>query len=35
MGKKLDIDIAIDATGNLNHGDKAIAHIKAGAKKYC
>ncbi|HCY0816502.1 TPA: type I glyceraldehyde-3-phosphate dehydrogenase [Staphylococcus aureus] len=31
--KELDIDIAIDATGKFNHGDKAIAHIKAGAKK--
>jgi|GEM_PF-232166 len=28
-----DCDIAIDATGKFNHGDKAIAHIKAGAKK--
>lgn len=33
--EELDIDIAIDATGKFNHGDKAIAHIKAGAKKYC
>jgi glyceraldehyde 3-phosphate dehydrogenase len=29
----LDIDVAIEATGKFNHGDKAIAHIKAGAKK--
>ncbi|MCE4993935.1 type I glyceraldehyde-3-phosphate dehydrogenase [Staphylococcus xylosus] len=29
----LDIDIAIEATGKFNHGDKAIAHIHAGAKK--
>ncbi|MCC4219569.1 MULTISPECIES: type I glyceraldehyde-3-phosphate dehydrogenase [Staphylococcus] len=31
--KQLDIDVAIEATGKFNHGDKAIAHIKAGAKK--
>lgn len=31
--KDLDIDIVIEATGKFNHGDKAIAHIKAGAKK--
>ncbi|MBO1198485.1 glyceraldehyde-3-phosphate dehydrogenase [Staphylococcus simiae] len=30
---ELDIDIVIDATGKFNHGDKAIAHINAGAKK--
>lgn len=29
----LDIDIVIEATGKFNHGDKAIGHIKAGAKK--
>ncbi|MGO2207424.1 MAG: type I glyceraldehyde-3-phosphate dehydrogenase [Staphylococcus xylosus] len=29
----LDVDIAIEATGKFNHGDKAIAHIHAGAKK--
>lgn len=29
----LDVDIAIEATGKFNHGDKAIAHINAGAKK--
>ena len=29
----LDVDIAIEATGKFNHGDKAIAHIDAGAKK--
>ncbi|NWK85525.1 type I glyceraldehyde-3-phosphate dehydrogenase [Staphylococcus sp. GSSP0090] len=31
--KQLNIDVAIEATGKFNHGDKAIAHIKAGAKK--
>lgn len=31
--KALDIDVVIEATGKFNHGDKAIAHIKAGAKK--
>ncbi|PHK50944.1 type I glyceraldehyde-3-phosphate dehydrogenase [Staphylococcus edaphicus] len=31
--KQLNIDIAIEATGKFNHGDKAVAHIKAGAKK--
>lgn len=31
--KQLDIDVAIEATGKFNHGGKAIAHIKAGAKK--
>lgn len=31
--KDLDIDIVIEATGKFNHGDKADAHIKAGAKK--
>ncbi|MDW4164991.1 type I glyceraldehyde-3-phosphate dehydrogenase [Staphylococcus saprophyticus] len=31
--KQLEIDVAIEATGKFNHGDKAIAHIKAGAKK--
>lgn len=30
---ELDIDIVIEATGKFNHGDKAIAHINAGAKK--
>lgn len=29
----LRIDIVIEATGKFNHGDKAIAHIDAGAKK--
>ncbi|QDW84365.1 type I glyceraldehyde-3-phosphate dehydrogenase [Staphylococcus pasteuri] len=29
----LDIDVVIEATGKFNHGDKAIAHINAGAKK--
>ena len=29
----LDIDLVIDATGVFNHGDKAQAHIEAGAKK--
>ncbi|MFI3544580.1 glyceraldehyde-3-phosphate dehydrogenase [Mammaliicoccus sciuri] len=29
----LGIDIVIEATGKFNHGDKAIAHIDAGAKK--
>ena len=32
--KELDIDIVIEATGKFNHGDKAVAHINAGAKKY-
>ena len=32
--KDLDIDIVIEATGKFNHGDKAIGHINAGAKKY-
>lgn len=31
--EELNIDIAIEATGKFNHGDKAIAHINAGAKK--
>ncbi|UDI78061.1 type I glyceraldehyde-3-phosphate dehydrogenase [Staphylococcus taiwanensis] len=31
--KELDIDIVIEATGKFNHGDKAIGHINAGAKK--
>ena len=31
---ELDIDLVIEATGKFNHGDKAIAHINAGAKKY-
>lgn len=31
--KDLDIDIVIEATGKFNHGDKAIGHINAGAKK--
>lgn len=31
--KDLGIDIVVEATGKFNHGDKAIAHIKAGAKK--
>lgn len=31
--KEMDIDIVIEATGKFNHGDKAIAHINAGAKK--
>ncbi len=30
---ELDIDIVVEATGKFNHGDKANAHIKAGAKK--
>lgn len=29
----LDIDIVVEATGKFNHGDKADAHIRAGAKK--
>lgn len=29
----LDIDLVIDATGVFNHGDRAQAHIEAGAKK--
>ncbi|WP_214269477.1 type I glyceraldehyde-3-phosphate dehydrogenase [Staphylococcus pseudoxylosus] len=31
--EELNVDIAIEATGKFNHGDKAIAHINAGAKK--
>lgn len=31
--KALDIDVVIEATGKFNHGDKADAHIRAGAKK--
>lgn len=31
--KDLGIDIVIEATGKFNHGDKADAHLKAGAKK--
>lgn len=31
--KTLGIDLVIDATGVFNHGDKAQAHIDAGAKK--
>ena len=30
----LNIDIVIEATGKFNHGDKAVGHIRAGAKKY-
>ncbi|WP_411841963.1 glyceraldehyde-3-phosphate dehydrogenase [Salinicoccus sp. HZC-1] len=29
----LGIDLVIEATGAFNHGDKASAHVKAGAKK--
>ncbi len=29
----LGVDIVIEATGAFNHGDKAVAHVKAGAKK--
>lgn len=29
----LDIDIVVEATGKFNHGDKADAHIRAGAKR--
>nr|WP_263313038.1 glyceraldehyde-3-phosphate dehydrogenase [Mammaliicoccus sp. Marseille-Q6498] len=29
----LNVDIVIEATGKFNHGDKASAHIDAGAKK--
>ena len=32
--KDLNIDIVIEATGKFNHGDKAVGHIHAGAKKY-
>lgn len=31
--RDLDVDIVVEATGKFNHGDKAIAHIRAGAKK--
>ncbi|WP_394861463.1 type I glyceraldehyde-3-phosphate dehydrogenase [Staphylococcus hominis] len=31
--KDLNIDIVIEATGKFNHGDKAVGHIHAGAKK--
>jgi len=31
--KELDIDLVIDCTGKFNEKDKAVAHIKAGAKK--
>ncbi|MBI5974215.1 glyceraldehyde-3-phosphate dehydrogenase [Staphylococcus canis] len=31
--KDLGIDVVVEATGKFNHGDKAIAHINAGAKK--
>ena len=31
--QSLGIDVVIEATGKFNHGDKAIAHINAGAKK--
>lgn len=31
--KDLGSDVVIEATGKFNHGDKADAHIKAGAKK--
>ena len=30
---EMDIDVVIEATGKFNHGDKAVAHINAGAKK--
>ncbi|RIP34098.1 type I glyceraldehyde-3-phosphate dehydrogenase [Staphylococcus gallinarum] len=31
--KEMDIDVVIEATGKFNHGDKAVSHINAGAKK--
>lgn len=31
--KSLNIDTVIEATGKFNHGDKAVGHINAGAKK--
>lgn len=31
--KDLGVDIVFEATGAFNHGDKAVAHINAGAKK--
>lgn len=31
---EMDIDVVIEATGKFNHGDKAVAHINAGAKRY-
>ncbi|EKU50194.1 glyceraldehyde-3-phosphate dehydrogenase [Staphylococcus massiliensis] len=31
--ESLNVDIVIEATGAFNHGDKASAHVKAGAKK--
>ena len=31
--QSLGIDVVIEATGKFNHGDKAEAHIAAGAKK--
>lgn len=30
---EMDIDVVIEATGKFNHGDKAVAHINAGAKR--
>ncbi|WP_251519961.1 MULTISPECIES: type I glyceraldehyde-3-phosphate dehydrogenase [Staphylococcus] len=30
---ELNVDLVIEATGKFNHGDKADAHVKAGAKK--
>ncbi|MCO4357431.1 type I glyceraldehyde-3-phosphate dehydrogenase [Staphylococcus agnetis] len=33
LWKALGIDVVIEATGKFNHGDKADAHIRAGAKK--
>lgn len=31
--ESMGVDLVIEATGAFNHGDKAIAHVKAGAKK--
>jgi len=31
--KELNVDIVIESTGKFNDGEKAVAHIKAGAKK--
>lgn len=33
--KDLNIDIVIEATGKFNDAEKASAHLKAGAKKFC
>ena len=33
LGKNLDVDIVIEATGKFNDREKAAVHLEAGAKK--